>query len=33
LVAAKTLHWRHHEMAVGMLLTMVTYDSTPDRNR
>jgi len=32
LVSNKNLHWRHHEMAVGMLLTMITYDSTPTRD-
>jgi len=31
LVSNKTLHWRHHEMAVGMLLSMITYDHTPTR--
>jgi len=29
LVGGKTLHWRHQEMAVGMLLSMITYDHTP----
>jgi proteasome activator subunit 4 len=29
LVGSKTLHWRHQEMAVGMLLSMITYDHTP----
>ena len=29
LVDSKTLHWRHQEMAVGMLLSMITYDHTP----
>jgi len=29
LVESKTLHWRHQEMAVGMLLSMITYDHTP----
>ena len=29
LVSSKTLHWRHEEMAVGMLLSMITYDHTP----
>ena len=29
LVEGKALHWRHEEMAVGMLLSMITYDTTP----
>jgi len=29
LVGSKTLHWRHEEMAVGMLLSMITYDHSP----
>jgi len=29
LVTGKSLHWRHEEMAVGMLLSMITYDHTP----
>ena len=29
LVEGKSLHWRHEEMAVGMLLSMVTYDTSP----
>lgn len=29
LLSANTLHWRHQEMAVGMLLTMISYDHTP----
>ena len=29
LVEGKALHWRHEEMAVGMLLSMITYDTSP----
>ena len=29
LVEGQALHWRHKEMAVGMLLSMVTYDNPP----
>ena len=29
LLSSNTLHWRHQEMGVGMLLTMITYDHTP----
>ena len=31
LVISNTLHWRHEEMAVGMLLSMITYDHTPNQ--
>ena len=30
LLSSNTLHWRHQEMGVGMLLTMITYDHTPN---
>ena len=29
LVEGQALHWRHKEMAVGMLLSMITYDNPP----
>ena len=29
LVEGHALHWRHKEMAVGMLLSMITYDNPP----
>ena len=29
LLNSNTLHWRHQEMGVGMLLSMITYDHTP----
>ena len=29
LLSSNTLHWRHQEMGVGMLLSMITYDHTP----
>jgi len=29
LVEGKALHWRHEEMAVGMLLSMISYDTSP----
>jgi proteasome activator subunit 4 len=31
LVEGKALHWRHQEMAVGMLLSMVAYDTAPSQ--
>jgi len=33
LVVGKGLHWRHKQMAVGMLLSMVTFDHTPSHNQ
>jgi len=33
LVVGKGLHWRHNQMAVGMLLSMVTFDHTPSHNQ
>ena len=32
LVQGGTLHWRHHQMAIGMLLTMLVADSEPNAN-
>ena len=32
LVQSGTLHWRHHQMAIGMLLTMLVADSEPSAN-
>ena len=29
LLSSNTLHWRHQEMGVGMLLSMTTHDHTP----
>ena len=29
LLSSNSLHWRHQEMGVGMLLSMITYDYTP----
>ena len=29
LLSSNTLHWRHQEMGVGMLLSMTSYDHTP----
>ena len=29
LLTSNTLHWRHQEMGVGMLLSMTTHDHTP----
>ena len=32
LLSSNTLHWRHQEMGVGMLLSMITYDHTSSLN-
>ena len=29
LLSSNTLHWRHQEMGVGMLLSMTSYDHAP----
>ena len=32
LVQGGNLHWRHHQMAIGMLLTMMVSDHKPPEN-